>query len=213
MPRLSLARALSLAALLLAAPAWAPSEAQAGAAEDEASRQLGLARGDLEAGRADRAAQAATSALRLDPTLVEALLVHALALEAQKDYASARALAVAYATTAGETALPEVDELITRVDRAEPVRTRIQHHDDQTVSVRFAARPHVEDPVVHWRVARGEWKQAWMERDDRGEWAYQVTLPNGAAAKLSFWVETGLGEPLMEQDEDGEERPYRLAMN
>jgi|GEM_PF-1742832 len=208
----SVVSALSLAAMLFAVPAIPMHSAHAGvAANEEAARQLGLAQGDLEAGRPDRAIKAAKSALLLDPTLVDALLVHAMALEAQRDYSKARALALAYQGAAGDEASPEADELLTRVDRAEPVRTSITEQG-RKVQVTFAAREHVEDPVLHWRSGRGEWKEAWMERDEQGEWGYSLTLDAPAASKLSWWVETGLGEPLMEQDEDGEGRPFRLAV-
>jgi tetratricopeptide (TPR) repeat protein len=213
MNRLCSLPVLTLLAVLVAAPMPGAGRAQAGQAQDEAARQLALGRGDLEAGRPDRAIKAATSALRLDPTLVEALLVHGLALEAKKDYSAARALALAYVSTAGDAASSEGAALLARIDHAEPVRTRVQRLHDGEVTVSFSARAHVEDPVLHWRVARGEWREAWMERDARGEWEFALTLPDGAASKLSWWVETGLGEPLMEQDEDGGERPFRLAMN
>jgi len=189
----------------------APLEARAGAAEDEAARQLELARGDLEAGKPDRAIKAAKSALRLDPTQVDALLVHALALEAQEDYSAARALALAYMGAAGETASSEGEALVARVDRAEPVRTTVEQTDDGKVVVSFSAREHVEDPILHWRV-RGEWKEVWMERTDQGDWTYAMTLEGPAASRLNWWVETGLGEPLMAEGEDGEERPFRLAV-
>lgn len=209
-PSMSVVSSFAALALLCAA-ASVPQQARAGGVEEEAARQLELARGDLEAGKPDRAIKAAKSALRLDPTQVDALLLHALALEAMEDYSAARALALAYLGAAGAEASSEAEALVARVDRAEPVRTTVEQSDGGKVVVSFSAREHVEDPVLHWRV-RGEWKEVWMERTDQGDWTYSMTLEGPAAARLSWWVETGLGEPLMAEGEDGEERPFRLAV-
>ncbi|MCO4772022.1 MAG: hypothetical protein KDA24_18465 [Deltaproteobacteria bacterium] len=175
-------------------------------------RQLGLAHGDLEAGRPELAAKAAKSAMRLDPNLVDALLVHALALEKQSDLGTARAVALAYLGAAGEAADAEGEALIARVDEAEPVRVRVVRLESGEVIAAFVGREHLEDPVLNWRV-RGEWKQVWMEQSSHGEWVSTLTLDEAQAHRLTWWVETGLGEPLMHEGEDGEGRPFRLALN
>jgi len=64
--------------LMVAVSLGAPSPSLAGPGE-EATRQLDLAENDLDEGRAEQAAAAAASALRLDPGLHQALVVKALA--------------------------------------------------------------------------------------------------------------------------------------
>ena len=64
--------------------------------EEEATRQLELAEGDLEGGRAEQAAAAAASALRLNPGLHQALVVKALAYRALDRADEARSLLRAY---------------------------------------------------------------------------------------------------------------------
>ena len=72
-----------------------PGPAVAGT-EEEAARQLELAEADLEGGRAEQAAAAAASALRLDPGLQQALVVKALAYRAMDRADEARSLLRAY---------------------------------------------------------------------------------------------------------------------
>jgi tetratricopeptide (TPR) repeat protein len=62
----------------------------------QAERQLELAEQDLAAGNADRASKAAASALRLDPGLLQALVVKALAYRALGRAEDARALLRTY---------------------------------------------------------------------------------------------------------------------
>ena len=64
--------------------------------EEEAARQLELAEADLEAGRAEQAAAAAASALRLDPGLHTALVIKALAYRAMDRADEARSLLRTY---------------------------------------------------------------------------------------------------------------------
>ena len=85
--------ALVVAAALLVGAA--PHPAAAGS-PDEAARQLQLAEDDLTAGNYERAAASATSALRLDPALQEALVVRALALKGLGRLEDAAALLRAY---------------------------------------------------------------------------------------------------------------------
>ncbi len=188
----------SLAALLLlsAAPAWA------GPAQSESARQIELARADLHAGQLERALHAAESALRLDPTRYESLLVQAQVREAQGELRKARALALAYVGAAGPD--EGSDALLARLDRADPVRVKVQE-TAEGLRVRFAARGHLEDPIVHWKTAGGAWQQAWMALDDRGQWVFSV--PVGAAAKLTWWLEPVVGEPIQDGD-----APFRLAL-
>jgi len=72
--------------------------------EDEAARQLELAEADLEAGRAEQAAAAAASALRLNPGLHQALVVKALAYRALDRADEARSLLRAYLDLRGSLA-------------------------------------------------------------------------------------------------------------
>lgn len=67
--------AVVLLALLL------PISVSMAAPSEEAQRQLQLAEDDLAEGQFERAAASAASALRLDPSLQEALVVRALALK------------------------------------------------------------------------------------------------------------------------------------
>ena len=77
--------------------------------EEEAARQLELAEADLEAGRAEQAAAAAASALRLDPGLHTALVIKALAYRAMDRADEARSLLRAYLDLRGSlTADPRV---------------------------------------------------------------------------------------------------------
>ena len=71
-------KSLYVAALILSLAAGWPAAAVA-QSDSEASRQLELAEQDLATGNFERAASAAASALRLDPALIEALVVKGLA--------------------------------------------------------------------------------------------------------------------------------------
>jgi len=195
-------RGPAAALALLGAVLLLPTTASAGPAEDESVRQVALARADLVEGHADRARAAAESALRLDPTAYEALLVQALTWEATGELRKARALALAYAGAAGPD--DEVAALVDRLDRADPVKATVDRSAAGS-RVRFAARGHLEDPIVHWRTAGGAWQQAWMALDDRGQWIFSV--PIGTAAKVTWWLEPVVGEPI--KAEDG---PFQLAV-
>ena len=105
--------ALALAALVLLTP-----PATAGTAEAE--RQLLFARGELEAGRFDRAVSSAESALRLDPGLYRAMVVKALALEGLGEFARAESMLVAYfELTAGIPAPEEAEAALARLQARE----------------------------------------------------------------------------------------------
>jgi tetratricopeptide (TPR) repeat protein len=208
-------RTLSLPALVFVAAALlasgVPMDARAGAAEDEAMRQLQLAKADLKMGKVDRAIQAANSARRLDPTLLDALLVNAQALKLKGELSQSRALVLAYQGAAGDDAVDEAAELLDRLDRAEPVRAMVRHLDDGTVEVTFAARDFLEDPTLHWK-ARGGWQSTWMELDERGEWIATIKVTGAQRRGVEWWVEPTLGRPVIEQLGKGEGRPFLLAL-
>ena len=105
------------AGLLLGAVGTSPAVA---GTEEEASRQLELAEADLTAGNFERAASSAASALRLDPSLLNALVVRGLALNGLGRSADAAALLRAYRDLRGtleldprvEPALEEIEKLL-----------------------------------------------------------------------------------------------------
>ncbi len=86
-------RVLVLVGLVLLA---VPTASWADKAADQAARQLEFAREELNAGHFDRAVKSAESALRLDPTQYEAIVIKALAFEALGDPQKAEALLIAY---------------------------------------------------------------------------------------------------------------------
>ena len=105
-----------------------PTQASAGG-EEEAARQLQLAEEDLTSGNFERAAASAASALRLDPGLLDALVVRALALQGMGRLDDAAALLRAYRDLRGT--LP-VDE---RVEPALAEIARLQATPDATDEV------------------------------------------------------------------------------
>lgn len=90
--RLALIGCLTVASGLVASP----QSAMAGAMDEQADRQIQFARQELESGDFDRAIKSAESALRLNPTLYEAIVIKALAFEGLGEDAKAAALLVAY---------------------------------------------------------------------------------------------------------------------
>ena len=100
-----------LALLLVSVPsAWADK------GSDQAARQLEFAQDELNAGDYDRAIKSAESALRLDPTAYTAIVIKALAYEAQGDTDKAEALFVAYLEfTKGIQPDPRVAEGLARL--------------------------------------------------------------------------------------------------
>ncbi len=202
--------ALALIAGALLLPTL-PGSADAGTAETEAARQLELARVDLGQGNVDRAIHAATSARRLDPTLIESLLVQAQAAELKGDLTQARILIKAYQGGSGDSADPAAQALLDRIDRAEPVEAKVTHRDDGTVVVTFAARDFLEDPTVHWK-ERGAWKSVWMDLDDQGRWVATVELKGVSKRGIEWWVEPSLGKPVFDELGEGEGKPFLLAL-
>ena len=109
---------LVLAALLIASPVLAPLPAAAGM-EEEAVRQLGFARAELDKGEFERAIKSAESALRLDPTLYDAFVIKGLAYEGLGNLPLAESLLVAYQELRkGLAAHPDVAEALVRVQAA-----------------------------------------------------------------------------------------------
>ena len=102
---------LCLLLSLAAGPALAAS------AEEEATRQITFARGELADGRFDRALRSAESALTLAPALYEAMVVKALAYEGLGRTDLALALLAAYAELAPRgPALAEVQAARERIE-------------------------------------------------------------------------------------------------
>ena len=112
MPR---ATSLCIALSLLFALSLPASPAQAGMRE-EAERQLRFARDELTEERFERALASAESALRLEPTLYDAMIVKALAYEGLGDLKMAEVLLIAHGEVAtGLKDRPDVDEALARV--------------------------------------------------------------------------------------------------
>ncbi len=113
-----------LLALAVAAPlALAPADAQAETSTiaDEALRQVEFARTELEAGEYERAHKSAASALRLDPTRFEAMMLLGLALEGEGEAARAEALLRTYIDLQGPRALPQAKVALDRLTGEETV--------------------------------------------------------------------------------------------
>lgn len=203
-------RVLALAALVVSLVGLAPNTAHADGVQAEAARQLALARADLDAGKTDRALHAAKSALRLDPTLYDALLLQGLAHEAKGELDEGRALALAYLGAVGrEDADPRAIDLLDPYTDAMPVHVEVEQ-DGKQVVVSFAARDDIEDPVLHWRKPNGEWHSVWMGQNDRGDWVHTVRLPSRHDT-LVWWVEPTVGNPVVDRDGD-KEKPFLLAL-
>mgnify|MGYP000043866189 CR=1 FL=1 len=111
MKRLLLA---ALAAVLFAlAPVDAPAQL-----EEEAARQIQLAREDLASGNYERAVNSASSALRLNPLLYEGLVIKGLAYEKLNETMLAYSLLVTYQElTRGMEQNPEVQPALDRLKR------------------------------------------------------------------------------------------------
>lgn len=116
-----------LLALLVAVPVTSVcsfSSAYAGM-EEEAGRQLGFARRELDAGEYKRAIASAESALRLNPAAYEAFLLKALAYEQLGELELAQSLLIAYQEiTKGMTPDPRADEALARIRTSRSSRAR-----------------------------------------------------------------------------------------
>ena len=107
----------------LSACLLSPLPARADDLADEARRQVELAKQDFADGAFERAANAATSALRLDPTRREAFKIKGLALEQMGQDKEALAMLGAYRSlSAGLPPEPAVEEAVARLERKLEVR-------------------------------------------------------------------------------------------
>lgn len=189
-----------------------PARANAGSGtttdgEQEAHRQLALAREELADGRPERALLSCSSALRLDPTLYEALLVKALAYEQAAQPARAAALLVAYRELSGKGAvLPEADEAEARLAEAQGpgevsappavlTHARVLARDKTRTLVLFRAESKSTPPLLHWRKPGGDWRERQMEPVEDGGWELRVILTDFAGGTIQCWVESATDAP------------------
>jgi tetratricopeptide (TPR) repeat protein len=121
--------------LLVGAMAAVPSDpgtARADGLEEEARRQVELARTDLDAGAYQRAITACDSALRLDPgrdVQTEAFKIKGLALEQLGERDDARAMLLAFKSLrSGLPDDPEVEDALARMDRGRRPQGRSKDH-------------------------------------------------------------------------------------
>jgi len=199
---------LSLALVLLGLSFPAP--AAAAGVEKEAKRQLSLARAALAAGNYDRATHSAKSALRLDPTLFDALLIQGLAHEGRGELDEGRVLALAYLGAVGwEAADPRAVDLLDPYTDEMPVHIEVEREGKFTI-VSFSARDDIEDPVLHWRKPNGGWQSVWMSQNESGDWVYTMRLKSSQTS-IVWWVEPTVGKPVIDRDGD-DEKPFLLAL-
>jgi tetratricopeptide (TPR) repeat protein len=131
-------RPVRTATALLALLLFLPGLALAGP-EDEAARQVQLARSDIEDGHYERAISACDSALRLDATAQEAFKLKGLALEQLGQIDDARGMLLAYKSLrSGLPDDPEVEAALARMKRPAAVPV--------VVESRQAPRPRPEPP-------------------------------------------------------------------
>jgi tetratricopeptide (TPR) repeat protein len=108
---------LALVSLLLLVSAGS-GVARAGGTQDEAARQVELARKDIDQGQYERAISACDSALRLDATAQEAFKLKGLALEQMGQIDDARGMLLAYnSLRSGLPEDPEVEAALARMAR------------------------------------------------------------------------------------------------
>jgi|GEM_PF-3478858 len=130
-------RWFALALVLMCTPALAPAPAHA-QLEEQASRQIELARGDLKAGNYERAINSASSALRLNPLLYEGLVIKGLAYEQLNETMLAYSLLVTYQElTRGMTQNPEVELALGRLRK---LIGAVAASMDEQAAVQAAAR-------------------------------------------------------------------------
>jgi hypothetical protein len=113
MPRGAFPRLAVLLGLLLLGGLPTVAQAQL---EEQAARQIALAQEDLDAGNYERAVNSASSALRLNPLLYEALVIKALAYEKLNETMLAYSLLVTYQELSrGMTQNPKVEPALQRL--------------------------------------------------------------------------------------------------
>lgn len=135
---------LAILALLVATPAFAQLE-------EQAARQIQLARDDFEAGHYERAVNSASSALRLDPLLYDALVIKALAYEKLNEPMLAYSLLVTYQElTRGMTQSPEVAPALERLKKL--IRGVIDQPLPATTPAPTPPEAEAEAPVIAFEI-------------------------------------------------------------
>ncbi len=144
MHRLAPLLASLLVALACAGPAWADGS------QDEAARQVQLAREDIDAGQYERAIAACDSALRLDATAQEAFKLKGLALEQMGQIDDARGMLLAYKSLrSGLPDDPEVEEALARMARPERTATVVVNEPpEKQPKPRRERKPPQKDAVI-----------------------------------------------------------------
>ncbi len=144
---------LALAALVAVGVLCVPDVALADKAEEQASRQLEFAREELNAGRFDRAIKSAESALRLDPTQYEAIVIKALSFEALGDNEKAEALLIAYLEfSRGFQPDPRVGEALKRLASGDGKRRK----QGRPASREVEAPPTIDEHMVTTQTLIGQ---------------------------------------------------------
>jgi len=144
---------LALAALVAIGVPCVPDVALADKAEEQASRQLEFAREELNAGRFERAIKSAESALRLDPTQYEAIVIKALSFEALGDVKKAEALLIAYLEfSRGFQPDPRVGEALKRLASGDDKRRK----QPRTPSRDIVVPPTIEEHMVTTQTLIGQ---------------------------------------------------------
>ena len=136
--------AIILALLLLAPPAAAQLT-------EQAARQIELAQKDLDEGHYERAVNSASSALRLDPLLYDALVIKALAYEKLNEPMLAYSLLVTYQElTRGMSQNPAVAPALERLKTL--IVGVVQQPLPAEVSVAAPPGPEDEEPAVRFEL-------------------------------------------------------------
>ena len=193
--------ALICTLLFALAPVTAPTALAQGptAGQREASRQLEFARAELEGGDAEASVRSATSALRLDPERVEAMVVKALALEQLGRDREARVLLSAYVGHVGkEVAEAAAREALARLSAPQPapvglriVESRVVERAGDHLVMRFVAEGQGPAPRLSWRKPGGHWRQGAMHAAGEGRWELSVRLTGVLGGTVDCRVEPG----------------------
>lgn len=154
------------------------------AGQREATRQLDFARSEFAEGELEASVRSATSALRLDPERVDALVVKALAWEQLGLRHEARVLLSAYVRFVGEDAVdPSTVEALARLQAPEPavdeprlLQSRVLERAGDQLVMLFVVESRTPAPVLSWRKPGGDWREAPMQRVDEGRWELRVRM-------------------------------------
>ena len=144
-------RCLTTLVLLLLLVAAAGGVAHASGTQEEASRQVELARQDIDAGQYERAVAACDSALRLDATAQEAFKLKGLALEQLGQIDNARGMLLAYKSLrSGLPDDPEVEAALARMARPAATATVVvrEQPPERAPRPRRERRPPPKDAVM-----------------------------------------------------------------